>query len=119
MIRAVRGAIQIDVDKDFEIAERTHQLVTEILKKNTITLQNVVSIQFTQTIDLVSLNCAAGLRRFGFGEVPLFCAQEPNCDYTMPRIIRVLVTFNSDKNQEVKHIYLNGAENLRPDIARQ
>jgi chorismate mutase len=116
MIQAARGAIQCGEDSRTEIARQTHKLVTSIIEENNISLEDIVSIQFTQTTDLVELNCAAGLRRYGFSDVPLFCAQEPETRGSMPRVIRVLLTCIRDSGEACRHMYLGGAEKLRPDI---
>jgi chorismate mutase len=117
MIQAVRGAIQCGEDSQTEIARQTNKLVTAIIEENGIAVEDIVSIQFTQTTDLLELNCAAGLRRYGFSDVPLFCSQEPECRGSMPRVIRVLLTCTRNGGGACKHIYLGGAEKLRPDIA--
>ena len=117
MLKAVRGAIQVSCDNEDLIGEKTNELISTIIHENGIDQMDIVSIQFTQTSDLLSLNCAAGLRRYGFDRIPLFCAQEPACKDAMPRVIRTLVTCYVGRRKEVKHIYLGGAEQLRPDLA--
>ena len=119
MIRAVRGAVQCRKDSKQEIAEKTHTLVSEILQANGISVDDIISIQLSQTCDLYELNCAAGLRRYGFANVPLFCSREPDCKGAMPRVIRVLLTCRMKDNTKSRHIYLDGAEKLRPDIANE
>lgn len=116
-VRAIRGAIQCSCDTDTEIARKTFVLLDSIVRENQISEEEIISIQFTQTEDLYSLNCAAGLRQYGYDNVPLFCAQEPKCADSLPRIIRVLLTCSIDETRGIKHIYLEGAKKLRPDIA--
>lgn len=117
MIIAIRGAIACEKDEKNEIARKTHTLVDTIVRKNKIGHDRIISIQFTQTKDLYSLNCAAGLRKYGFDGIPLFCAQEPECSGSMPRVIRVLLTCDIERDIPIRHQYLEGAETLRPDIA--
>ncbi len=117
MTIAVRGAVQFASDDKEKIKERTQYLLSEVLDKNNIDESHIVSIFFTVTNDLKSINPAAALRAGGnFSSVPLFCAQEPDVNGAMPRIIRVLLIFNCLKKQDVQHIYLDGAERLRPDL---
>mgnify|MGYP006292890251 CR=1 FL=1 len=117
MVKAVRGAIQCSKDTEQEIASKIYSLISTMLEENAIAEKKIISIQFSQTEDLFELNCAAGLRKYGFANVPLFCSQEPKCRNSMPRVIRVLITCEMDENRECRHVYMNGAERLRPDIA--
>ena len=77
---------------------------------------DVVSVIFSQTRDVVSGNPAAAVRSVGYGKVPLFCTQEPEYAGSLPRVIRALVTFSTDRERTTP-VYLDGAEQLRPDLA--
>jgi len=120
MVLAVRGAIQVAKDSEASIASASTRLVREICRRNNLSEQDVVSIMFSVTEDLTSANPAAGLRREGFSETPLFCVQEARVDGAMPRVIRVLLTAERDADQgrRASHVYLDGAEVLRPDLGQ-
>ena len=113
---SVRGAIQCEEDSSTEIKTAVTQLMTELLNQNSIAEENIVHILFSQTEDLVSENPATALRSMGFNQTPLFCSQEPTVIQSMPRVIRVLVTFYGQPDNKVTPIYLGGAAELRKDL---
>ena len=116
MTRAVRGAIQVGENSQKAIETSAVRLVSEVLRANAIEEREIVSIIFSLTEDLTSANPATAIRRRGFAATPLFCAQEPRIEGGMPRVIRVLVTFESAERQEIIAVYLDGAEALRTDL---
>jgi chorismate mutase len=116
MTKAVRGAIQVRHNDKRAIYEASQRLVSEVLKANAISLQDIISIIFSQTVDLDAGYPATGLREVGFAETPLFCVQEARVEDSMPRVIRVLVTFEGEAQKKPSAIYMEGAESLRSDI---
>ena len=119
MTRAVRGAIQVAERSAEAIEAAGRRLVAEILQANGIAENHIVSIMFSLTEDLSAANPATGLRRVGFATTPLFCTQEARIDGGMPRVIRALVTFDSLERRPAVPVYLDGAEVLRPDLAKK
>jgi chorismate mutase len=119
MTRAVRGAIQLPENSVPSIESAGTRLVKEILKENGIAENQIVSIVFSMTEDLTAANPAAGLRKTGFASTPLFCTQEARIDGALPRVIRVLVTWDSLEKRITVPVYLDGAEVLRPDLAQR
>ena len=115
-VRAVRGAVQIEEDSVSPVVRGVGLLVNGLLEKNSINVKNIISIQFTVTEDIQSKNPAAALRTFGFQDVPLFCSQEPKIAGSMPRIVRILMTVETDSGNVLQPLYINGAEKLRPDL---
>lgn len=94
-------------------------LVGEILERNRIGHDDLVSVIFTATPDLVSEFPATPARALGLGDVPLICAQEINVAGAMPRVIRVMVHALLDRpREEIAHVYLGGAAALRKDLAQ-
>lgn len=118
-MRAIRGAAQLRVDTREEMAEVVVELMTELLERNTITTDDLVSVIFTVTPDLHAEFPAAAARSLELGDVPLLCAQEIDVRGALPRVVRVLVHAELDvARQEVVHVYLRGAEVLRRDLAQ-
>jgi chorismate mutase len=115
-VRAVRGAIGIDANEGELIRRGVVELVEAIEEKNRIVTDSYVSIVFSQTHDLTALNPATALRSRGYESVPLFCTQEPDYHGSVPRIIRVLVTWYAPDGFMPVPVYLNGAERLRSDL---
>lgn len=95
------------------------ELMGAILERNGIGHEDLVSVIFTATPDLISEFPATPARALGLGDVPLICAQELNIVGAMPRVIRVLVHALIDRpRDEIVHVYLGGAAALRRDLAQ-
>jgi chorismate mutase len=124
MTRAARGAIQVTSDSREAIQEAGTRLVSAVLEANGLAESDLVSLVFSITEDLRSGNPATGLRREGFAEVPLFCVQEASVEGSMPRVIRLLATFEAPASwtaagrMRAEAVYLDGARALRPDLAK-
>ncbi len=116
MIRAVRGAIKVPENTEEAIFQASVKLVSTVLKQNAIPEQDIISVIYSVTKDLNKANPAAGLRNHGFREVPLFCVQEADIEGSLNGIIRVLLTYNTEKKAYPCSVYLDGAEALRPDL---
>ncbi len=137
----VRGATGAENTKE-SISKNVCEMCLEIVKKNNLRAEDIVSIQFTQTGDLDEMNPAAALRKgqseFDFSPVPLFCSQEPSIKNSPEKMVRVLFTayfdFDEDRDgsdksngkdgksgnenaRKISHVYINGGEKLRPDFA--
>lgn len=118
-IRAIRGAITCDEDSVAEIETKTQRLILEMLARNGIEHDDVVSVIFTSTDDLRSSFPATAARGVGFGDIPLLCARELEVAGSMPRVIRVMMHVYTERSAaEVVHVYLDGAQALRADIAQ-
>lgn len=101
------------------MAEAVTELLSEILVRNDVSLEELVSIFFTATPDLHSAFPAAAARGIGLADVPLMCAQELDITGAMEKVIRVMLHVQTDTpRSEIKHVYLRGAEALRKDIAQ-
>ena len=116
-VRAVRGAIRVDRDETETVLSATERLLSRMLERNGVGVDELVSAFFTVTEDLRSAFPAEAARRIGLGSVPLMCAQEIPVAGSMPMVIRILVHFHTNRGQgEVAHVYLDGAETLRDDL---
>jgi len=116
-LRALRGAITCSENTREEIVSRTQTLVTEMLRRNEVAHDDLVSIIFTATPDLTAEFPATAARALGLGDVPLLCARELAVDGGMPLCVRVLVHLDTDRDRsELHHVYLEGARALRDDL---
>jgi chorismate mutase len=116
-IRALRGATTLEVDDEPHMVERVTELLSEMLERNAVAHEDLISILFSATPDLHSAFPALAARRMGLGDVPLMCAQELDIDGATPRCIRVMVHLNSTRpRDEMRHVYLEGARGLRDDL---
>jgi len=114
---ALRGAITLDADTRDEVSEKTQRLVKEMLARNDVNHDDLVSIIFTATDDVTSDFPAAAARALGLGDVPLLCARELGIAHGMPLCVRVMMHLYSQRpRHELHHVYLEGARGLRDDL---
>jgi chorismate mutase len=118
-VRAVRGAVQVDRNDRSEILAGTTELVSEVMTRNQLSTDDVISVIFTATTDLTAEFPALAARKLGFGEVPLLCAAEIDVPGALPRVVRLMMHVDTDKaRSDIQHVYLRGAAALRVDIAQ-
>ena len=117
-IRGIRGATTVSADDPDLILQATRELLEAILEENDgMNPEDVASALFTVTDDLTSTFPAQGARQMGWGLVPMLCAREIPVPNSLPRVIRVLVHWNTEVPQsEITHVYLREAVKLRPDL---
>jgi len=118
-LRALRGAITCTEDSKAEIDAKTARLVKELLTRNEIDDDDIVSIIFTSTPDLTAEFPASAARgALGLDGVALLGAQEQAVPHGTPRCIRVLVHCYSERSRDdLRHVFLDGAAALRADLA--
>jgi chorismate mutase len=118
-VRAIRGAVQVEADERDAILEGTAELVNEVMSRNDLTTDDVISVLFTCTPDLTSEFPALAARKLGFHEVPLICATEIPVPGAMPRVVRLMAHVETSRPRSaIQHVYLRGAAALRLDIAQ-
>jgi chorismate mutase len=116
-VRAIRGAIQIDGNERDEILAGASQLVRELLQRNGLTNDDLISIVFTATPDLTAEFPAYAARLMGMTDVPLLCATEIAVPGAMPRVLRLLAHVETERSRaDLAHPYLRGAAALRRDL---
>ncbi|HEX3564988.1 MAG TPA: chorismate mutase [Acidimicrobiales bacterium] len=116
-VRAVRGATTVDADTPEAIRERVVALLEQVLKQNGLSEDDIISILFTATEDVVSTFPATAARSMGLGAVPLICARELSIVGSVPRCIRVMLHVETERpRSEIHHVYLEGAKGLRDDL---
>jgi chorismate mutase len=116
-VRAIRGATTVDTDTEDQVTTRVRALLGAILERNGLAKDDLISIVFTATDDVVSMFPAAAARTMGLGDVPLLCARELGVVGGQPRCIRVLLHVTSDRGRdEIEHVYLESARGLRDDL---
>jgi len=114
---SIRGAITVNEDKRDEILESTRILLTSMIEKNRLQIEDIVSIIFTCTKDIESVYPAVAAREMGIDRAGLMCLNEMYVKGSLEKCIRVLIHANMNINQkDVKHVYMRGAEILRPDL---
>ncbi len=115
-LRGLRGATRPARDDPSDIRSATRELLGAMLMRNGVTSESVVSAFFTVTPDLVSEFPARAARDLGWNDVAMLCSTEIPVPGAIGRVIRVLLHVEMPLNSSLKHVYLNGAEELRPDL---
>ncbi len=113
---ALRGATTVDADAQGDIKARTEELLKQLLQRNALAVDDIVSILFTATPDLRSDFPAAAARAIGLAHTPLLCAQEIPVDGAVERCIRVLIHCYGRPETASHHVYLHEARELRLDL---
>ncbi|EOS57505.1 MULTISPECIES: chorismate mutase [Paenibacillus] len=117
--RGIRGATTVSRNDEKEILDATAELLKEIVARNEIEPEDICSVWITVTPDLTATFPARAIRVLsGWDMVPLMCSTEIPVQGALPKCIRLLIQVNTTKGQrDMKHVYLNEARSLRPDLS--
>ena len=113
---AVRGAVQAEANEAEAIVAATEELMREVLDRNALNAEAMVSCLFTTTGDLDAEFPAVAARRLGLDSVPLICAREIDVPSAMPRVIRAMVHYYAPPSHKPVHVYLGATQELRADL---
>jgi chorismate mutase len=113
---AVRGATKVRRNDPGAIVEATEELMRELIARNDLAPERMVSCIFTSTHDLNAEFPAVAARNVGLDSVPLLCGQEIDVPGAMPSVIRALVHYYAGENHRPAHTYLGDAQDLRSDL---
>lgn len=114
---ALRGAITTSKNNKQEILDQTRRLLNEIMERNRLQMEDIVSVIFTATKDLDAVYPAVAARELGMTSIPLSCCQEMHVACSLPKCIRVLMHIQLQNERPLIPVYLNKAVSLRPDLA--
>ena len=113
---ALRGANSVETNDAQAILDATDELMRELMARNQLEADSLVSVIFTVTPDLDAEFPAVAARRLGLDTVPLLCAQEIAVPGALPRVIRVLLHYYAPDGHRPRHVYLREASTLRTDL---
>ncbi len=116
-MRGIRGATQVSANTVQAIEEAVVEMCRELTSRNQLEPSQIVWAIFTVTRDLDADFPARAARVQGWNDVPMICSQEIPVPGSMPRVIRVLLHVDSDGPRN--HVYLRGAQGLRPDLHKK
>jgi chorismate mutase len=117
-VRGIRGATVADADTPEAIRAATTELMLALIEANSLAAEDVASAIFSLTPDLTAEAPARAARELGWQDAALMCLAEMNGASGLPRCIRVLVHWNTEKRpDQIRHVYLHAAGQLRPDRA--
>jgi len=109
-VRALRGAVQVDADDRDQVLAAVSELLTEVMRRNDLSVEDMISVLFTATPDLRCEFPAVAARQLGITDVPLLCTVEIDVVGAMPRVLRLMAHVESDRSRhELRHVYLRGA----------
>jgi chorismate mutase len=114
---AVRGAVQAQANEPAAITAATEELMRELIERNQLEPEAMVSCLFTTTDDLDAEFPATAARGLGLTAVPLLCCREIPVPGSMPRVIRVLLHFYGPVGLTPAHVYVGEAQKLRADLS--
>jgi len=113
---ALRGANSVESNTRESILSATEALMQELLERNALTAEQLVSCLFTVTEDLDAEFPAVAARDIGLNRVPLMCAREVPVPGSLPRVIRTLVHYYAAEDHQPRHVYLGETRVLRADL---
>ncbi len=116
LLRAVRGATTCEANTAEAIGVVTVELLGQLMERNGLDHDDVVSVIFTTSPDLTAAFPATAARSIGFGDVPLLCASEIDVPGSMRRCVRILLHVYADPAVPIHHVYLHDARALRDDL---
>jgi chorismate mutase len=113
---AVRGAVKAESNDVDAILDATEELLRELMSRNDLEPEQMVSCLFTATDDLNAEFPAVAARRLGLDRVPLLCTRELDVRNAMRGVIRVMVHYYAGDGHTPSHTYLGEAQELRTDL---
>jgi chorismate mutase len=115
-LHALRGAISVRRNDAEAIVAATRELMAELMRRNEIEPEQIVSCIFSATGDLDAEFPAVAARDVGLSRVPLLCTREIDVPGALERVIRVLLHYYADDGHRAQHVYLGEAKKLRTDL---
>jgi chorismate mutase len=115
-LHALRGAISVERNDAESIVSATRELMRELMERNELGPEQLVSCIFSATGDLDAEFPAVAARDLGLSRVPLLCAREIDVPGALERVIRVLLHYYADDGHRPQHVYLGDARRLRADL---
>jgi len=116
--RGVRGAITVDYNTRESLLRAARELLEAIIEANQIAPEDIASVFFTTTPDLNAEFPAVATRDLDWANVAMLCGHEMAVPHGLQQCLRVLIHWNTTRTAaEIRHVYLKGAQALRPDRA--
>jgi chorismate mutase len=115
-LHALRGATSVERNDPESIVAATRELMSELMTRNDIGVEQMVSCIFSATGDLDAEFPAVAARDIGLNRVPLLCTREIDVPGALERVIRVLIHYYAGDGHNAQHVYLHEAKKLRTDL---
>jgi len=115
-VRGVRGATVAQENTREAILSATREMLERLIAANDLHAEDIAGAFFSTTRDLNADYPAIAARQIGWTDTALMCMHEMDVPHGLPMCVRVMVHWNTDKSAaDIVHVYINGAEVLRPD----
>ena len=115
-ITAIRGATTSSGNSIKEIENAVVELIDELILRNSLDTEKILSITFTVTKDLnACFPASIARKRFGFDKVAFLDCQQMYLPNDVDFCIRLMALVILPTGSSIKHPYLRGASNLRTD----
>lgn len=112
--KGIRGAITVTENSSESIKEATIELLSEMVEKNKISVENISHVIFTLTSDLNTAFPAKFARiDLGWDSVAMMCFHELDVPNSLPMCLRVLIVLNCETDFVPQFVYLKAASKLR------
>lgn len=120
MTRGFRGATTVEENTANEILQATKELMMEMIAQNRIQPEQVSHVFFSVSPELNAAFPAKAARELpGWGHVPVMCMQEINVPNSLPNCIRIMLVATTELEQDqIQHVFLKKAIQLRPDLTK-
>lgn len=116
--RGIRGATTVKENAKEAILKATRELLEKMIEANEIEADEVACAFFSTTLDINAEFPALAARHLGWAQTALLCGHEMNVPGSLQKCVRILILYNTEKRaEEIRHVYINGAEVLRVDIS--
>lgn len=118
-LRGIRGATVAPENTKGAIIEATRELLEKMTQANGIQPEDVASVFFSTTRDLNAEFPAIAARQLGWTDAALMCFHEMDVPHGLPHCVRILIHWNTKaRADQIRHVYIRGAEALRPDLKK-
>ena len=115
-ISFIRGGTTATGNSFKELEEAVVELIDELISRNNLTKENILSITFTTTIDLdVCFPASIARKCNGLDLVAFLDCQQMYVPNDVDFCIRIMAQVLLPPNIPLKHPYLRGASKLRAD----
>lgn len=118
--RGIRGATTVTANTKEGILSATQELLEQMVRLNDVDRDDVACAILTTTPDLNAEFPALAARKIGWTDTALLCGHEMNVPGSLERCVRILLLVNTEKSaKDIVHVYVRGAEVLRPDLSNR
>ncbi len=115
-LKLIRGATTSTGNSAEEIEDAVTELINELISRNNLNLNKLLSITFTATKDLDACFPASIARKsLGLDSVAFLDCQQMYVPNDIDFCIRLMAQVLLPSNKLIKHPYLRGASKLRAD----